>query len=258
MSFSIRTPRALFQSRISYRITHPKHPRCLHDNLAPRRQPASPNSLPKSSPASPIGSSSPPTSTSTSTSASSSRLQRIISRLPPSLKRYARTLEHAPVRHVVAFLALHEITAVVPLVGLSAAFHWLGMGVLGEVSCRFAGGLVVWWCGLAGRWRAVNMANHGRRCGIIHIRRKALRGSSGISETKAGLGSSGSQTGKIRCLLLLIAVRAFCSRWRRRTASRSCCWHRGLLLVSGLLRGLPGVSLDLLQRSFERRRDSPC
>lgn len=28
--------------------------------------------------------------------------------------------------HVVSFLILHEITAVVPLVGLAGLFHWMG------------------------------------------------------------------------------------------------------------------------------------
>lgn len=33
-------------------------------------------------------------------------------------------LLQAPVSHIVAFLVLHEITAIVPLFGLTAAFHY--------------------------------------------------------------------------------------------------------------------------------------
>ncbi|KAL1890053.1 hypothetical protein Sste5346_008489 [Sporothrix stenoceras] len=58
----------------------------------------------------------------------SSRLDRILSRLPKSLQKYTRRLKDAPVQHVVAFLILHELTAIVPIVGLFGFFHWTGMG----------------------------------------------------------------------------------------------------------------------------------
>ncbi|KAF4544127.1 Mitochondrial seryl-tRNA synthetase protein [Lasiodiplodia theobromae] len=53
-----------------------------------------------------------------------SRLDRVISRLPGRLQRYLSPLRSAPLTHVTAFLLLHEITAIVPLVGLAATFHY--------------------------------------------------------------------------------------------------------------------------------------
>ncbi|KAK8205480.1 hypothetical protein BKA81DRAFT_360755 [Phyllosticta paracitricarpa] len=53
-----------------------------------------------------------------------SRLGRIISRLPRGLQAYLLPLRSAPLTHVTAFLILHEITAIVPLVGLAATFHY--------------------------------------------------------------------------------------------------------------------------------------
>ncbi|GME25915.1 putative mitochondrial seryl-tRNA synthetase protein [Neofusicoccum parvum] len=53
-----------------------------------------------------------------------SRLDRVISRLPGRLQRYLSPLRSAPLTHVTAFLVLHELTAIVPLVGLAATFHY--------------------------------------------------------------------------------------------------------------------------------------
>ncbi|KAH7054261.1 hypothetical protein B0J12DRAFT_449023 [Macrophomina phaseolina] len=53
-----------------------------------------------------------------------SRLDRIISRLPTRLQHHLAPLRRAPLTHITAFLLLHEITAVVPLVGLAATFHY--------------------------------------------------------------------------------------------------------------------------------------
>lgn len=53
-----------------------------------------------------------------------SRLDRTINRLPKFLQRYLTPIRHAPVSHVTSFLILHEITAVVPLLGLWATFHY--------------------------------------------------------------------------------------------------------------------------------------
>ncbi|KAF2483247.1 hypothetical protein BDY17DRAFT_324000 [Neohortaea acidophila] len=53
-----------------------------------------------------------------------SRIERIESRLPRFLRRIVTPLRNAPLSHVTAFLILHEITAVVPLLGLTAAFHY--------------------------------------------------------------------------------------------------------------------------------------
>lgn len=56
--------------------------------------------------------------------ASRSRIDRIESRLPRFLQRIVTPLRNAPISHVTAFLILHEITAIVPLFGLAAAFHY--------------------------------------------------------------------------------------------------------------------------------------
>ncbi|KAL2262209.1 hypothetical protein VTK26DRAFT_2128 [Humicola hyalothermophila] len=53
------------------------------------------------------------------------RIDRVLARLPDgALRRYASRLRGAPVTHVAAFLVLHEITAVVPLLGLFGLFHY--------------------------------------------------------------------------------------------------------------------------------------
>ncbi|KAK4670128.1 uncharacterized protein QC763_209025 [Podospora pseudopauciseta] len=68
-------------------------------------------------------------------SAKLSRAEKILSRLPRPLQKYTTSLRSAPTTHVVAFLILHEITAIVPLVGLVGVFHygnWLPVGWLGE------------------------------------------------------------------------------------------------------------------------------
>lgn len=53
-----------------------------------------------------------------------SRIRRFNDRLPPFLRAYTTPLLGAPATHVTSFLILHEITAVVPLFGLVAAFHY--------------------------------------------------------------------------------------------------------------------------------------
>jgi hypothetical protein len=55
------------------------------------------------------------------------RAARILDRVPRSLRTYTDGLRTAPVSHVVSFLVLHELTAIVPLVGLAAAFHTWGL-----------------------------------------------------------------------------------------------------------------------------------
>ncbi|KAI9812678.1 MAG: hypothetical protein M1826_002779 [Phylliscum demangeonii] len=52
------------------------------------------------------------------------RIDRIIHRLPRFLQSYLLPLRHAPVSHVSSFLILHELTALVPLIGLTAVFHY--------------------------------------------------------------------------------------------------------------------------------------
>ncbi|RMY94387.1 hypothetical protein D0861_01376 [Hortaea werneckii] len=53
-----------------------------------------------------------------------SRVARVESKLPRFLQRFVTPLRHAPVSHVVAFLILHEITAIVPLIALAGTFHY--------------------------------------------------------------------------------------------------------------------------------------
>jgi hypothetical protein len=69
-----------------------------------------------------------------------SRIDKILSRLPPSLQKYTTNLRSAPVSHVVAFLLLHEITAVLPLLGLFGLFHYYSDHVpLGWMLDRYGG-----------------------------------------------------------------------------------------------------------------------
>jgi hypothetical protein len=51
-------------------------------------------------------------------------MEKINSRLPRFLQRFMVPLRNAPVSHITAFLILHELTAVVPLFGLAATFHY--------------------------------------------------------------------------------------------------------------------------------------
>ncbi|KAK4242232.1 hypothetical protein C8A03DRAFT_11521 [Achaetomium macrosporum] len=79
-------------------------------------------------------SSSPKVDATTSSSATTQaetatrRAERILSHLPRPLQRYATRLRGAPLTHVAAFLVLHEITAVVPLLGLFGLFHYAVAG----------------------------------------------------------------------------------------------------------------------------------
>ncbi|KAL1865591.1 hypothetical protein VTK73DRAFT_5182 [Phialemonium thermophilum] len=68
-----------------------------------------------------------------------SRASRIISRLPPSLVKYGERLRGAPVSHVVAFLLLHEFTAVIPLLGLFGVFHYTEYAPVGYVTEHYGG-----------------------------------------------------------------------------------------------------------------------
>lgn len=52
------------------------------------------------------------------------RFARVSARLPKFLQRYTNPLINAPFTHIVSFLVLHEITAVIPLVALFATFHY--------------------------------------------------------------------------------------------------------------------------------------
>lgn len=62
-------------------------------------------------------------SSTTTTTSSTSRIARLESRLPRFLRHFTTPLRNAPISHITAFLLLHELTAIVPLIGLATAFH---------------------------------------------------------------------------------------------------------------------------------------
>ena len=82
----------------------------------PRRYALNPKQTPPTIPSKPI--SSPATTT------PSTRLDRVLSRIPRPLQKYTSRLRSAPVSHIVAFLILHELTAIIPLLGLFGLFHY--------------------------------------------------------------------------------------------------------------------------------------
>lgn len=99
----------------------------LFHALRPLRQPG----IRFAQPARRLNSTKPPSPSPTDAAAGAaskqqSRADRILSRLPRSMQGYAGRLRSAPLSHVVAFLVLHEITAVVPLLGLFGLFHYGG------------------------------------------------------------------------------------------------------------------------------------
>ncbi|KAH6637012.1 hypothetical protein F5144DRAFT_628971 [Chaetomium tenue] len=106
-------------ARILRRPTPPRQPPLRNPlpskTRTPKRQPySSSNTNPPPTPPNPSPSPQKPTT----------RLHRILTRLPPPLQHYTTRLRSAPTTHVVAFLLLHELTAVVPLAGLFALFHY--------------------------------------------------------------------------------------------------------------------------------------
>lgn len=72
-------------------------------------------------------------------SKTSSRIDRVLSGLPPSLRKYTDRLRDAPVSHVVAFLILHELTAIVPLFGLFGLFHYTNYVPIGYMLEHYGG-----------------------------------------------------------------------------------------------------------------------
>ncbi|KAL4903444.1 hypothetical protein BDW74DRAFT_40489 [Aspergillus multicolor] len=68
--------------------------------------------------------STPPNPTPPQPKDAQSRLRRFNDRLPSFLRAYTTPLLGAPATHVTSFLILHEITAIIPLFGLVAAFHY--------------------------------------------------------------------------------------------------------------------------------------
>lgn len=65
-----------------------------------------------------------PTSPSPAPNKFQSRLRQFNDRLPAFLRSYTTPLLGAPISHVTSFLILHEMTAILPLFGLVAAFHY--------------------------------------------------------------------------------------------------------------------------------------
>ncbi|KAF1363424.1 hypothetical protein EJ07DRAFT_103254 [Lizonia empirigonia] len=55
---------------------------------------------------------------------SASRIDRFNRRLPKFLHKYTSSLATAPLSHITSFLILHELTAIIPLLGLAATFHY--------------------------------------------------------------------------------------------------------------------------------------
>lgn len=86
-------------------------------------------------PASPLRTSfqSPPSRSSSQTS----RIDRITARLPRRLQKYTAGLRDAPVSHVVSFLILHELTAIVPLFALFGVFHYTNFVPVSYVTTNF-------------------------------------------------------------------------------------------------------------------------
>ncbi|KAI0456784.1 hypothetical protein F5B21DRAFT_125095 [Xylaria acuta] len=75
----------------------------------------------------------PSSSTTTTTAPQSRRISRILAGasrfMPKRLRDALRDLRSAPLSHVFAFLVLHELTAVLPIFGLTYAFYALDVDV---------------------------------------------------------------------------------------------------------------------------------
>src|SRR2546421_8270003 len=65
-----------------------------------------------------------PRSAHTAASTPNATYTRLLKRTPRFIRPTVAALHNAPVTHITAFLLLHEVTAVVPLFGLAAAFHY--------------------------------------------------------------------------------------------------------------------------------------
>jgi hypothetical protein len=72
-------------------------------------------------------------------STQASRIDRITSKLPRRLQKYTGGLRNAPVSHIVSFLILHEITAIVPVLGLFGLFHYTNYVPVDYVTGYFHG-----------------------------------------------------------------------------------------------------------------------
>ncbi|WYZ38430.1 hypothetical protein EsH8_III_000344 [Colletotrichum jinshuiense] len=74
-----------------------------------------------------------------SSNSTSSAAERILNRVPTRFQKYTTGLRKAPLSHVVAFLILHEVTAIVPLLGLFGLFHYTNFLPLEYVTGHWAG-----------------------------------------------------------------------------------------------------------------------
>lgn len=54
------------------------------------------------------------------------KFDKIIDTLPKSLQRYGHRLINAPLSHIISFLTLHELSAIIPFIGLWCFFHNYG------------------------------------------------------------------------------------------------------------------------------------
>ncbi|TQV95593.1 mitochondrial seryl-tRNA synthetase [Cordyceps javanica] len=70
---------------------------------------------------------------------STSKIDRITSKLPRRLQKYTHGLRNAPVSHILSFLILHELTAIVPLVALFTLFHYTTYVPLTYMTEHFGG-----------------------------------------------------------------------------------------------------------------------
>jgi hypothetical protein len=62
-----------------------------------------------------------------------SRAERILAKLPRWTHKYTARLRGAPATHVAAFLVLHEVTAVAPLLALFGLFHYTSLAPVDAV-----------------------------------------------------------------------------------------------------------------------------
>ncbi|KAI5461536.1 hypothetical protein BGZ63DRAFT_386058 [Mariannaea sp. PMI_226] len=72
-------------------------------------------------------------------SSQASRIDRITAKLPRRLQKYPNGLRNAPVSHIVSFLILHELTAIVPLLGLFGLFHYTNYIPVSYMTQHFGG-----------------------------------------------------------------------------------------------------------------------
>ena len=70
-------------------------------------------------------------------SSQAARVDKITSKLPKSLQKYTNGLRNAPVSHIIAFMILHELTAIVPLLALFGIFHYTDYVPISYVTDHF-------------------------------------------------------------------------------------------------------------------------